>query len=63
MALNFTMSVSIIWVNKFAYQQGFRWNTSMTALHFAFTYVGLEICRWYRTDFSWAEVDAVFRKY
>ncbi|CAD7933928.1 unnamed protein product [Amoebophrya sp. A25] len=43
MLLNFSVSVLIIWVNKFAYQTGFRWNISMTAIHFLFTYVGLAI--------------------
>jgi len=43
MFLNFTVSVLIIWVNKYVYKSGFRWNTSMTVLHFAATYLGLWI--------------------
>ncbi|CAD7969300.1 unnamed protein product [Amoebophrya sp. A120] len=43
MSLNFAVSVLIVWVNKFAFQQGFRWNISLTTLHFLFTYIGLEI--------------------
>jgi solute carrier family 35 protein E3 len=44
MALNFFTSVVIIWANKIAMQEGFKWVISLTALHFVFTFVGLDIC-------------------
>lgn len=44
MAANFTVSVSVVWLNKFVYMGGFRYNMTMTALHFFVTYLGLEIC-------------------
>jgi len=43
MALNFWTSVLIVWANKLAFQTGFRWTVTLTALHFLFTYIGLEI--------------------
>jgi solute carrier family 35 protein E3 len=44
MAANFSVSVSVVWLNKFVYMGGFRYNMTMTALHFFVTYLGLEIC-------------------
>merc|ERR1719359_912563 len=44
MSLNFIVSVSIVSVNKFVYLGGFRYNMAMTALHFATTAIGLEVC-------------------
>eukprot|EP00392_Amoebophrya_sp_AT5.2_P003970 g3975.t1 len=43
MLLNFLVSVLIVWVNKYVYQTGFRWNICLTTLHFLFTYIGLEV--------------------
>lgn len=43
MFLNFSVSVLIIWVNKYAYNLGFRFNISLTVFHFAVTYIGLLI--------------------
>jgi solute carrier family 35 protein E3 len=47
MTLNFVVSVVIIWANKLAYQHGFKWAITLTALHFLFTFIGLEICARY----------------
>jgi solute carrier family 35 protein E3 len=44
MAANFSVSVSVVWLNKFVYMGGFQYNLTMTALHFFVTYLGLEIC-------------------
>jgi len=44
MALNFCTSILIIWTNKLAYQNGFKWALSLTVLHFCITFLGLEIC-------------------
>jgi len=43
MALNLITSVSIVWCNKIATNHGFKWIISLTAFHFACTYVGLGI--------------------
>ena len=43
MALNFITSVAIIWANKLAYNSGFPFATTLTVIHFLFTFVGLEI--------------------
>jgi solute carrier family 35 protein E3 len=42
MALNFVSSVGIIWANKLAYRSGFTYATSLTVIHFIFTYYGLK---------------------
>merc|ERR1719498_2280711 len=47
MAANFSVSVSVVWLNKFVYMGGFKYNMTMTALHFFVTYLGLEICAVY----------------
>jgi solute carrier family 35 protein E3 len=47
MAANFSVSVSVVWLNKFVYLGGFRYNVTMTALHFFVTYFGLELCAIY----------------
>mmetsp|Transcript_3092 Transcript_3092/g.7450 ORF Transcript_3092/g.7450 Transcript_3092/m.7450 type:complete len:310 (-) Transcript_3092:43-972(-) len=44
MALNYFSSVGIVWMNKAASNMGFTWTTSLTCLHFLFTYLGLELC-------------------
>ena len=44
MLLNFVSSVGILWANKFAYNSGFPYATTLTFLHFIVTFVGLEIC-------------------
>jgi solute carrier family 35 protein E3 len=44
MVSNFIVSVSVVWLNKFVYRGGFKYNVAMTALHFFVTYLGLEIC-------------------
>lgn len=44
MAANFSVSVSVVWLNKFVYLGGFKYNMTMTALHFLVTYLGLETC-------------------
>jgi solute carrier family 35 protein E3 len=44
MAANFVVSVSVVWLNKFVYLGGFKFNMVMTSLHFFVTYLGLEIC-------------------
>lgn len=41
MALNLITSVAIVWCNKIATNNGFRWIISLTAFHFACTFVGL----------------------
>lgn len=43
MFLNFWSGVTIIWANKLAYLSGFRWALLLTCLHFAVTYLGLEV--------------------
>ena len=43
MALNFFTSVSIIWANKLAYNAGFQFATSLTVIHFMFTFFGLTL--------------------
>lgn len=45
MLLNFCSSVSIVWANKVASNNGFRWTTTLTAFHFACTFVSLAIAR------------------
>jgi len=57
MAMNFIVSVVIIWVNKFVYLGGFKYNVCMTALHFLFTFLGLEICRRKKMfEFKWVSI-------
>jgi solute carrier family 35 protein E3 len=43
MALNFFTSVAIIWTNKLAYISGFVFATTLTVIHFLFTFWGLFI--------------------
>ena len=44
MTLNFVSSVCIIWVNKITMNRGFKWTVTLTALHFLYTFLGLELC-------------------
>jgi solute carrier family 35 protein E3 len=44
MLMNFSTSVAIISVNKFAYEGGFDFVAVQTALHFLVTFLGLELC-------------------
>lgn len=43
LSLNLLVSVAIVWANKLAYQTGFRWALLLTILHFATTFLGLEL--------------------
>jgi solute carrier family 35 protein E3 len=43
MVINFISSVWIIWATKICFQEGFKFATALTALHFALTYLGLEV--------------------
>ena len=43
MGLNFVSSVAIIWANKLAYTSGFTFATTLTVIHFVFTYGGLRL--------------------
>lgn len=43
MVINFVSSVWIIWSMKVCFQEGFRYATALTALHFLLTYLGLEV--------------------
>jgi len=43
MALNFVSSVAIIWTNKLAFTSGFTFATTLTIIHFIFTYGGLRL--------------------
>ena len=43
MIINFVSSVWIIWSMKVCFQEGFRFSTALTALHFLLTYIGLEV--------------------
>jgi solute carrier family 35 protein E3 len=43
MSLNFFSSVAIIWANKLAYKAGFRFATTLTVIHFIFTFFGLRV--------------------
>ena len=47
MSLNFVASVVIIWANKLAYNSGFPFATTLTVVHFAATFIGLEIAARY----------------
>jgi solute carrier family 35, member E3 len=43
MIINFLSSVWIIWSTKICFSLGFHYATALTALHFLFTYIGLEL--------------------
>ena len=43
MLINFISSVWIIWSTKICFQEGFKFATTLTALHFLLTYLGLEV--------------------
>jgi solute carrier family 35 protein E3 len=43
MMINFVSCVWIIWSTKICFQLGFHYATTLTALHFLLTYIGLEI--------------------
>lgn len=43
MLVNFVSCVWIIWSTKICFQQGFKFGTTLTALHFLMTYIGLEV--------------------
>jgi solute carrier family 35 protein E3 len=43
MMINFISSVWIIWATKICFNEGFKFATALTALHFFLTYLGLEI--------------------
>lgn len=43
MVINFISSVWIIWATKICFQEGFKFATALTALHFLLTYLGLEV--------------------
>jgi len=43
MTINFISCVWIIWSTKICFQQGFHYATTLTALHFLLTYLGLEV--------------------
>eukprot|EP00397_Hematodinium_sp_SG-2012_P037201 GEMP01040285.1.p1 GENE.GEMP01040285.1~~GEMP01040285.1.p1 ORF type:complete len:313 (+),score=41.73 GEMP01040285.1:110-1048(+) len=45
MLLNFFSSVSIVWANKVASNNGFRWTTTLTAFHFLCTFLSLLVAR------------------
>jgi len=47
MALNLTSSISIVLVNKWLFQKReYVFPTFLTMLHFAFTFLGLQVCAW-----------------
>lgn len=47
MALNLCSSISIVLVNKWLFNNShFKFPTFLTMLHFAFTFVGLQVCAW-----------------
>ena len=46
MVVNFFSCVWIIWSTKICFQLGFHYATTLTALHFLLTYIGLEISAW-----------------
>lgn len=43
MVINFISSVWIIWSTKICFQEGFKFATTLTCLHFFLTYLGLEV--------------------
>ena len=43
MIINFISSVWIIWATKICFNEGFKFATALTALHFFLTYLGLEV--------------------
>lgn len=45
LALNTFSSIGIVAVNKYVFEQGFKYGTLLTMIHFIVTFIGLEICR------------------
>lgn len=52
MMLNFWSAVGIIWTNKYIMNHGFVWTSTLTVMHFAFSFLGLEMCWRYFSFFE-----------
>ncbi|KAJ5072448.1 solute carrier family 35 member e3 [Anaeramoeba ignava] len=48
MGLNFASSLSIVYFNKKIFLEGFNYSTTVVALHFLFTSIGIHLCAYFK---------------